>query len=84
MALKKEIKDLLILLKWSDDVAKSVSEDEIDSKELLSPLSIPHITKLCAITCNPGNGVDNHKVLMIDKDNLILAMYWVQHRIRRS
>ena len=82
--LQKEMKDLLILIKWSDATATSVSEDEIDNKVLLPQLSKAHITKLCYIVSKLGGRVDGHKVSMIAEDNLKLAMYWVQHQIRIS
>jgi len=64
---REEIKDLLILLKWSTDAAKSVSEDEIDDKKLLPLLSEVHITKLCSIMLMPDNRVDGHKVSIMLK-----------------
>ena len=82
--LQKEMKDLLILIKWSDATATSVSEDEINNKILPPQLSKAHITKLCPIVRKPGGGEDGHKVLMIAEDNLKLAVYWVQHQIRIS
>ena len=40
MASKKEIKDMLVLLKWSEDAAKIVSEDEIDNEDLLTHITV--------------------------------------------
>ena len=80
----KEIKDIIILLEWSENALTTVPEDEIDNKELLLSLSDTNIPKLCSITCKPSGGADGNKVLMIAEDNLKLAMYWVQHQIRIS
>ena len=74
----KEIKDMLITLKWSEAVAKTVSEDKIDNKDLLPSLTKATITTLYSITRK------GHKVLIIAEDHLKLAMYWVQHQIRIS
>ena len=65
---------MLILLKWSIVFAKAVSEDAIHDKELLSLLTGIHITKLCYIMCKLGVGAAGHKVSMIAKDNLKLAV----------
>ena len=73
--LKKDIKDLLILLKWSEPASTTVSKDEINNKELLPSLSRTNTTKLCSITHKPGEGQDGNKVSMIAEDNLKLAMY---------
>ena len=75
---------MLVLFKWSATAGKATSEDEIDNKDLLPPLTEIHITKLCYITRNPGSREAGHKVSMIAKDNLKLAVYWIRHQIRVS
>ena len=80
-ALKKEIKDLLICLKWSELAAATVFENEIDNKSLLPFLTKANITKLCSITCKLGGGADGNKVSMIAEDQVKLMVYWVRHRI---
>ena len=80
--LKEEIKDLLVRLKWSESAAAAIFEDEIDNKDLLPSLTKTNITKLCSITRKPGCRENGHKVSMIAKDNLKLAVYMVQHQIR--
>ena len=76
-AVKKEINDMLVLLKWSIMATKAISRDEIDNKDLIPPLTEIHITKLCYITRKPGSREAGHKVSMIVKDNLKLAVYWI-------
>ena len=83
-ASKKEINDMLVVLKWSEATAGTVSEDEINNKDLLPSLTKANITKLCSITRKPGGGKQGHNVSMIAKDYLKLAVYWVQHQIRIS
>ena len=78
-ASKKEINDMLVVLKWSEATAGTVSEDEINNKDLLPSLTKANITKLCSITRKPGGGKQGHNVSMIAKDYLKLAVYWVQH-----
>ena len=72
---------MLVLFKWSATAGKATSEDEIDNKDLLPPLTEIHITKLCYVMCKTGGGAAGHKVSMIAEDNLRLAVYWIQHQI---
>ena len=75
---------MLVLLKWSIMATKAISRDEIDNKDLIPPLTDIHITKLCYITRNPGSREAGHKVSMIAKDNLKLAVYWIRHQFHVS
>ena len=72
---KKEVKDMLVIIKWSEVTAKTVSEDEIDNKALLPSLSEANITKLCSITRKLGGGEQGHKVSMVAEDHLKIAVY---------
>ena len=83
-ASKLEVKTFLIAIKWSDAAAGTISEDEIDTKELLPFLTVTNISKLCSITRKPGSGDAGNKVSMIAEGNLQLSVYWIQHRIRIS
>ena len=84
LATKAAVKAFLIAIKWSEAAAGTISEDEIDTKELLPFLTVTNISKLCSITRKPGGGDAGHKVSMIAEDNLQLSVYWIRHRIRIS
>ena len=74
-ATKQAVKTFLIAIKWSEAAAGTISEDEIDTKELLPFLTVINISKLCSIPRKPGGGDAGHKVSMIAEDNLQLSVY---------
>ena len=81
---KLAVKVFLITIKWSEAALGTISEDEIDTKELLPFLTVTNISKLCSITRKPGGRDAGHKVSKIAEDNLQLSVYWIRHRIRIS
>ena len=83
-ATKLAVKTFLITIKLSEAAAGTISEDEIDTKELLTFLTVTNISKLCSITRKSGGGEQGHKVSMIAEDNLQLLVYWIRHHIRIS
>ena len=61
MATKLAVKIFLITIKWSEAVAGTISEDDIDTKELLPFLTVTNISKLCSLTRKPGGDKQGHK-----------------------